>query len=65
MDLAEALLQRETLDAEQVKRLSAGLPLDDPAPAPQTTPPRLAQPAKERPAPSILPPLPPKPLTQE
>ncbi len=29
MDLAEALLQRETLDAEQVKRLAAGLPLDE------------------------------------
>jgi cell division protease FtsH len=28
--MAEALLQREVLDAEQVKRISAGLPLDEP-----------------------------------
>jgi cell division protease FtsH len=66
MDLAEALLQRETLDAEQVKRLAAGLPLDEPTTAtPPTTPPRVAQPAKERPAASIVPPLPPRPVTQE
>jgi cell division protease FtsH len=68
MDLAEALLQRETLDAEQVKRLAAGLSLDDPAAAPQqppSAPPRIAQPAKERPAASIVPPLPPRPVTQE
>jgi cell division protease FtsH len=67
LDMADALLQRETLDAEQVKRIVAGLPLDEPtAPAPQSaTPPRAAQPTKERPAASILPPLPPKPLTQE
>jgi cell division protease FtsH len=30
--MAEALLAREVLDAEQVKRLAAGLPLDDPQP---------------------------------
>ena len=30
LDMAEALLQREVLDAEQVKRLAAGLPLDAP-----------------------------------
>ncbi|HTM03118.1 MAG TPA: ATP-dependent zinc metalloprotease FtsH [Vicinamibacterales bacterium] len=67
VDLADALLQRETLDAEQVKRIAAGKPLEDTAsPTPQQTAPRVpAQPAKERPAASILPPLPPKPLTQE
>jgi cell division protease FtsH len=66
VDLADALLQRETLDAEQVKRLAAGLRLEEPAPAPsQAAPPRVAQPAKERPAASIVPPLPPRPLTQE
>jgi cell division protease FtsH len=65
MNLADALLQRETLDAEQVKRLSAGLPLDEPTPSAQVAPPRPPQAAKERPAASILPPLPPKPLTQE
>jgi len=30
VSLAEALLSREVLDAEQVKRLAAGLPLDEP-----------------------------------
>jgi cell division protease FtsH len=30
--LAEALLAREVLDAEQVRRVAAGLPLDDPRP---------------------------------
>ena len=30
MKIAEALLSREVLDAEQVKRLAAGLPLDEP-----------------------------------
>ena len=66
LDLAEALLQRETLDGEQVKRLAAGMPLDDPAPTPhQAAAPRVPQATKERPAPSIVPPLPPRPVTQE
>jgi cell division protease FtsH len=65
LDLADALLQRETLDAEQVKRIAAGLKLDDPIVPPQSTPPRAAQPAKERPAASIVPPMPPRPVTQE
>jgi cell division protease FtsH len=30
--IADALLAREVLDADQVKRLAAGLPLDDPKP---------------------------------
>jgi hypothetical protein len=30
--MADALLAREVLDADQVKRIAAGLPLDDPAP---------------------------------
>jgi len=30
--MAEALLQREVLDAEQVRRIAAGLPLDEPQP---------------------------------
>ena len=33
VDMAEALLSREVLDAEQVNRLASGLPLDDPQPA--------------------------------
>jgi cell division protease FtsH len=68
LDMADALLARETLDAEQVRRLSAGLPIDEPTPAPA---PNSAAPAdargraKERPAASIVPPIPPRPLTQE
>jgi len=66
MDLAEALLQRETLDAEQVKRLAAGLPLDELVPAPQPpAAPRVAVSPKERPATSIVAPLPPRAVTQE
>ncbi len=69
MDMAEALLTHETLDAEQVKRLAAGLPVEAPAPAPghPPAPPPSREPtrAKERPAPAIVPPLPPRPVTQE
>ncbi len=32
VDMADALLAREVLDAEQVNRLASGLPLDDPLP---------------------------------
>jgi cell division protease FtsH len=32
LKMADALLAREVLDAEQVRRLAAGLPLDDPQP---------------------------------
>jgi cell division protease FtsH len=68
LDIAEALLSRETLDAEQVTRLSAGLPLDEPVASPGTShpvAPRESKPAKERPATGIVPPLPPRPVTQE
>jgi cell division protease FtsH len=69
VDMADALLARETLDADQVRRLAAGLPIDQPAAegAPTgsvTTAPREAKPAKERPA-GLVPPMPPRPLTQE
>jgi cell division protease FtsH len=68
-EMADALLTRETLDAEQVKRICAGLPLDEPTATagPATVPPpREAKPAKERPSTSIVPPLtPPRPVTQE
>ena len=68
LDMADALLARETLDADQVRRISAG-----PAARGADTgdrhasplPPREAKPAKERPAASIVPPLPPRPVTQE
>ena len=52
LDMAEALLARETLDAEQVRRICAGLPLDEPASAtgPSTpAPPREAKPAEGAP----------------
>jgi cell division protease FtsH len=66
LDMAEALLTRETLDAEQIKRICAGLALDEPEPSAGAPPssPREPRPAKERPVP-IVPPLPPRPLTQE
>ena len=70
LDMADALLTRETLDADQVKRLCAGLPLDEPIVAASSgappAPPRDTKTAKERPGvPSIVPPLPPRPVTQE
>jgi cell division protease FtsH len=65
IDMAEALLLRETLDAEQVRRIVAGEALDEPAPAAPATPQVApsAQKAKERPA--IVPQIPPRPVTQE
>jgi cell division protease FtsH len=66
LDMADALLARETLDAEQVKRLASGLPLDEPSSA-AGSPPAVTRESKskERPASAIVPPLPPRPLTQE
>jgi cell division protease FtsH len=67
LQIADALLAREVLDAEEVRRIAAGEPLEEFVPpvssrAPEDGPKR---PAKERP--SIVPPLQPmnKPLTQE
>jgi cell division protease FtsH len=66
LDMAEALLVRETLDADEVRRIAAGLPLDEYVAPPQVTPSREAKAAtKERPAASIVPPLPHRPVTQE
>ncbi|MBI4263906.1 MAG: AAA family ATPase, partial [Acidobacteria bacterium] len=66
LDIADALLARETLDAEQVKRLAAGLPIDEPAPVTDVAPPpREPRIAKEKERPAIVPPLPPRPVTQE
>jgi cell division protease FtsH len=65
--IADALLVREVLDAEQVRRIVAGEPLDDVKVAASTpaADDGSKRPAKERP--SIVPPIPPlnKPLTQE
>jgi len=68
IEMADALLARETLDADQVRRIVAGLPLEEPAAvsAPADSAPassRDARPTKERPA--MVPPLPPRPLPQE
>ena len=64
--MADALLAREVLDAEQVRRLAAGLPLDEPQPVPPRAggraKTRRAARAKERPP--IVPALN-KPLPQE
>jgi cell division protease FtsH len=68
LDMADALLSRETLDADEVRRIVAGLPLDEPKSpegAASPAPPRESSRAKERPASAIVPPLPPRPVTQE
>ncbi len=67
VELADALLVRETLDAEQVKRIAAGLPLEEIAPAAGSTPVPPAEPkaTKEKERPAIVPPLSPSPVTQE
>jgi cell division protease FtsH len=67
LQIADALLAREVLDAEQVRRIAAGEPLEDfvPAASANTSDDGPRRPAKERP--SIVPPLQPlnKALTQE
>jgi cell division protease FtsH len=66
LDMADALLARETLDAEQVKRLAAGHAIDEPATLPGVTPaPREPRAAKEKERPAMVPPMPPRPVTQE
>jgi cell division protease FtsH len=66
-DMADALLLRETLDADQVKRIVAGLPLEDPVPTTGGTG-HTPAPSREsgwaKPG-SLVPPLPPRPVTQE
>jgi cell division protease FtsH len=64
--LADALLAREVLDAEQVRRLVAGLPLDDPRPA--AARPAVAEEDEARPRQKERTPIVPamgKPLPQE
>jgi cell division protease FtsH len=64
LKMADALLAREVLDADQVKRIAAGLPLDDPQPV--TTRPALDE-DEQRPRPHRAPIVPSlnKPLPQE
>ncbi|HEU4720168.1 MAG TPA: cell division protein FtsH, partial [Gemmatimonadaceae bacterium] len=67
MAMADALLQRETLDAEQVIKLSNGQPLDEPTPITPSgheAPPSREPNWKERANP-LVPTLPPRPVTQE
>jgi cell division protease FtsH len=63
--IAEELLIREVLDGEQVRRIAAGLPLDEPTSTPAVSAPTDDRRAKERTP--IVPSIPPlnKPLTQE
>ena len=66
VELADALLVRETLDAEQVRRIASGLPLEEfvPAAGPTPTPPAEPKTTKEKEQPAIAP-LSPRPVTQE
>jgi cell division protease FtsH len=63
--IADALLAREVLDADQVKRLAAGLPLEEPQPVAART--AVADEDEARPRPKERTPLValPKPLPQE
>jgi cell division protease FtsH len=63
-DIADALLAREVLDADQVRRIAYGHPLDD---APTADVPSADAAPKEKERQSIVPPMEPirKPLTQE
>jgi len=68
LDMADALLVRESLDAEQVRRLVAGELLESyVAPEPPQAPPAPAaeEPEATSERPSIVSPIPPRPLGQE
>ena len=65
LDMADALLAREVLDADQVRRLAAGLPIDEPTSA---TPVAAASDEETRPRVKERAPIVPalnKPITQE
>ena len=55
--MALALLEKETLDAVQIRRIVAGLPLDDNGPSPSKTPDAPKSPDKEPVLKPILPPI--------
>jgi cell division protease FtsH len=67
LDIADALLTREVLDAEQVRKLARGEALEDSTSvAPAATPDEASRDrAREKERPSLVPPPLPKPLTQE
>ncbi|MEW6320054.1 MAG: ATP-dependent zinc metalloprotease FtsH [Acidobacteriota bacterium] len=62
--IADALLAREVLDAEQVKRIAQGLPLEDAPAADAPAAGDARDRARDKDRPSLVPPLQ-KPLTQE
>jgi cell division protease FtsH len=66
LDIADALLTREVLDAEQVRKIAQGLPIDDATVSPAA--PATDEATRDRPRdkerPSLVPQMP-KPLTQE
>ncbi len=67
LDIADALLAREVLDGEQIRRLAYGHPLDEVTPA-ATLPPAAADArdrGRDKERPSLVPSPLPKPLTQE
>jgi cell division protease FtsH len=63
--IAEALLSRESLDGEQVKRIVDGLPIDEPPVAPPAPAAPAGEPRERSRERSPLLPIAPKPLTQE
>ena len=66
LEIADALLARESLDAEQVERLASGQALDDPKPPSEASAPVGPDaPGQSDERPPIAPPIPPRPLTQE
>ena len=67
LDMADALLVRETLDADQVRRIAKGESLGEFVPAAGSTHPASREPkvAKEKERPAIVSPLPACPVTQE
>ena len=67
LDMADALLVRETLDADQVRRIAKGESLGEFVPAAGSTHPASREPkaAKEKERSAIVSPLPARPVTQE
>jgi cell division protease FtsH len=67
LDIADALLTREVLDADQVRKLACGEALEDPSSvAPSAAPDEASRDrARDKERPSLVPPPLPKPLTQE
>jgi cell division protease FtsH len=65
LKMSEELLVREVLDADQVRRIAAGEPIDEPPPATPTATASDDRRSATKERPSIVPTLPPHPLPQE